>query len=88
MVLYSAVILSVIYFLRAVYLKFISRTDLFPELFITPRGLISILLFLTLPQRLRIPGIDTGLLFLIILGTSIIMSLGILFSGKKPRVKG
>ncbi|HOW24805.1 MAG TPA: hypothetical protein PK711_03975 [Bacteroidales bacterium] len=88
MVLYSAVILSVIYFLRAVYLKFISRTDLFPELFITPRGLISILLFLTLPQSLRIPGIDTGLLFLIILGSSIIMSLGILFSGKKPRVKG
>ncbi len=70
------------------YPIFISRTDLFPELFITPRGLISILLFLTLPQSLRIPGIDTGLLFLIILGSSIIMSLGILFSGKKPRVKG
>ncbi len=86
MVLYGAVILSVIYILRGLYLRFISRSGLFPELFITPRGLISILLFLTLPQSLRIPGIDTGLLFVVILATSIIMSFGIMLSGKKTKI--
>ncbi|MDD5508690.1 MAG: cation:proton antiporter [Bacteroidales bacterium] len=86
MVLYGAVILSVIYILRGFYLRFISRSGLFPELFITPRGLISILLFLTLPQSLRIPGIDTGLLFVVILATSIIMSFGIMLSGKKAKI--
>ena len=86
MIMYSAVILSVIYILRTLYLRFISRSGMLPELFITPRGLISILLFLTLPQSLRIPGIDTGLLFVVILATSIIMSFGIMLSGKKTHV--
>ncbi len=81
--LYGAIMLSVIYILRALYLKYINRTELFPELFITPRGLISILLFLTLPETLRIPGINTGLLFLVILATSIIMSIGLIATRKE-----
>ncbi|MBP6979261.1 MAG: cation:proton antiporter [Bacteroidales bacterium] len=80
---YGAIILAVIYLVRAVYLKWVNRSGLKPELFINPRGLISILLFLTIPDTLRIPGIDTGLLFLIILVTSIIMSIGLMTTRRK-----
>ncbi|HNS17010.1 MAG TPA: cation:proton antiporter [Bacteroidales bacterium] len=75
---YGLIILAVIYFIRAVYLKCFNRSGLRPELFIIPRGLISILLFLTIPGTFRIPGIDNGLLFLVILATSILMSVGLM----------
>lgn len=75
---YGLLILGLIYLIRLFYLKFIAKADLNPLVFITPRGLISILLFYNLPKDLRINGVETGLLFLIILATSIIMSLGLL----------
>jgi hypothetical protein len=68
------------------YLKFIAKTPLTPAVFITPRGLISILLFYNLPKEMRINGVETGLLFLIILATSIIMSLGLLGAKKEEVV--
>lgn len=75
---YGLLILGIIYLIRLLYLKFIAKTDVNPLVFITPRGLISILLFYNLPKDLRINGVETGLLFLIILATSIVMSLGLL----------
>jgi hypothetical protein len=59
------------------YIKLVSKTDLMPELVIAPRGLISVLLFYNLPKNLRLPGVETGLLFVVILATSIIMSIGL-----------
>jgi hypothetical protein len=53
-----------------------------PELVLIPRGLISVLLFYNLPEKLQLPQIDTGLLFIVILSTSVIMSLGLLGSRK------
>jgi hypothetical protein len=78
-------ILLVIYVIRFVYIKLVSRVDLMPELVLIPRGLISVLLFYNLPAELKIKGVETGLLFLIILGTSIIMSLGLLVSKREKR---
>ncbi len=80
---YGVLILVAIYVVRFISLKFVAKTDLLPELFISPRGLITILLYYNLPENLKLKGIETGLLFLVILGTSIIMSFGLLFSGKK-----
>ncbi len=80
---YGVVILVAIYAIRLISLKYIGKTGLLPEVFISPRGLITILLYYNLPENLKLKGIETGLLFLIILGTSIIMSLGFLFSGEK-----
>jgi hypothetical protein len=80
----GGLILLAIYVIRFLYIKVIGRTDLMPELVIVPRGLISVLLYYNLPQNLRIPGVETGLLFVVILGTSIIMSLGLLGSKTPP----
>lgn len=84
---YGLLILGATYLIRFLYLKFIAKTAISPTLFITPRGLISILLFYNLPKEMRINGVETGLLFLMILSTSIIMSLGLLGAKKeKPAV--
>jgi len=71
-------ILLAIYLIRFVYIKLVSKIDLMPELVLVPRGLISVLLFYNLPASLKVKGVETGLLFVVILGTSIIMSLGLL----------
>ncbi|MBD3750028.1 MAG: sodium:proton antiporter [Sphingobacteriales bacterium] len=83
---YGLLILGLIYLIRLLYLKFVAKTDVNPLVYITPRGLISILLFYNLPKDLRINGVETGLLFMIILATSIVMSLGLLGSkGEKAK---
>ncbi|SDS27113.1 sodium/proton antiporter, CPA1 family [Mucilaginibacter mallensis] len=71
-------ILLGIYAIRFLYIKLVSRTDLMPELVLIPRGLISVLLYYSLPPDMKIKGVETGLLFVVILGTSIILSLGLL----------
>lgn len=77
------IVLGIIYSIRLIYLKFIANTDLIPELFITPRGLISILLFYNIPEHLQIAQLGSGLLFLVILATSIMMTVGLL-GARKP----
>lgn len=71
-------ILLAIYLIRFLYIKLVSKIDLLPELVLIPRGLISVLLYYNLPKELKIKGVETGLLFVVILGTSIIMSLGLI----------
>ncbi len=75
-------ILVAIYLIRFLYIKLAAKIDLMPELVLVPRGLVSVLLYYNLPQQLKIKGVETGLLFVVILGTSIIMSLGLL-AGKR-----
>lgn len=80
----GGMVLAVTYFIRLLYLKLIAKTELIPELFISPRGLISILLFYNIPESNKIAGVDSGMLFFIILASSIIMSFG-LFITKTPK---
>ncbi len=47
-----------------------------------PRGLITILLAYNIPDHLRIPDRDGSVLLLVILGTSVVMMIGLLTSGK------
>ena len=85
---YGAGVLSIIYLIRLIYLKWIAKTDIFPELFIAPRGLISILLFFYIPDFRKIDGIDhQNLLFFIILSMSLLMSFGLMFSKKQVENK-
>lgn len=83
---YGLLILGATYLIRFIYLKFVAKVNINPALFITPRGLISILLFYNLPKEMRINGVETGLLFLIILSTSIVMSVGLLGVKKEKPV--
>lgn len=80
LIISGGAILLAIYLVRLVYIKLIAKTSLMPELVLIPRGLISVLLYYSLPADLKIKGVETGLLFVVILGTSIILSLGLFFT--------
>ncbi|HEY9004145.1 MAG TPA: hypothetical protein VIM89_22490 [Mucilaginibacter sp.] len=80
-------ILLAIYLIRFLYIKLVSKIEMMPELVLVPRGLISVLLYYNLPKELKIKGVETGLLFVVILGTSIIMSLGLLISKREKHVE-
>ncbi|MEW6087594.1 MAG: sodium:proton antiporter [bacterium] len=80
--IYGCLILFAIYTIRFIYLKFITKTDIIPELFIAPRGLISILLYFSIPDNFKIPVVNQGLLVLIVLITSLIMAGGIIRAKK------
>ena len=73
----------VIYLVRGLYLKYVTRADLVPELFIAPRGLISILLFFSIPDNMKLTDTSDGLLLFVILATSLIMTYGLISSKKK-----
>lgn len=69
-----------IYIIRFAYLLIFKHEHILPEGFITPRGLISILLYYNLPESMKLPAIGTSFLFLVVLGSSLVMSIGLLTS--------
>ena len=74
------IILVILYLVRYVNFKVFLKTDVFPEIFLAPRGLITILLFFSIPTAYKIVGLSEGILFFVILGTSLIMMLAIMAS--------
>lgn len=79
----GSVIILVILIIRYVFLRYISQTNIFPELFIAPRGLITIILFYSIPQKFITDQFNEGVLSFVILTSGLIMMFGILFSKKK-----
>lgn len=76
-------VLASIYAIRFAYLYCFKHDHVVPEGFVSPRGLISILLYYNLPQHMKLPEIGTPFLFMVVLGTSIVMSIGMVTSKKK-----
>lgn len=81
--LISTILLLVTYLLRFGLFYVIERKDTRPQAFIAPRGLISILLFFAIPESLKSEGFQSGVLFVEIIATSIIMALSLISYGKK-----
>ncbi len=67
---------------RYLYLRFFLHTNIFPEVVFIPRGLITIVLFYKIPENLMLTTFNQGILFFIILCSSIIMAIGMLFYRK------
>lgn len=72
-------IVGLIYLVRAVQLK-IYKVKLMPLLFVAPRGLITILLFIGIPSALKIPLVNRALIIQIIVLTALIMMFGLMFN--------
>ncbi|HYF01890.1 MAG TPA: cation:proton antiporter, partial [Patescibacteria group bacterium] len=72
-----------LYFVRFINLKLVLKTSIYPEILLAPRGLITILLYYSIPEGYKIEGFSEGILFFIIITTSIIMMLGLITSPKK-----
>jgi hypothetical protein len=74
------VIVSILFGVRYLYLKFMAHRNLYPELYIAPRGLITILLYYAIPKEYSIGFISEGVLFFVIMVTSLIMMFGLMRS--------
>lgn len=84
--LISLAIIVSIYVIRWILLTIFFGKDIMPQVFIGPRGLITILLFYSIPTELEVPGFDKGILLFVILVTSLIMTWA-LIRDKKVRSK-
>ena len=80
----SLLIVAVLYLVRIGMLKlFRWKQPLLPELWIAPRGLITVLLFFAIPEPFKVADFDFGLLLYPILITSIIMTIGLVVDARK-----
>ncbi|TRX65873.1 cation:proton antiporter [Carboxylicivirga sp. M1479] len=89
------ILLLTLYFLvglfafRWLIFKLIFKRNYFPQFFVAPRGLISILLFFAIPKEFRINDFELGILLLSIVVTSLLMAWALVFDsfGKVGRMK-
>lgn len=86
--LLSLGIIGILYIIRFITLKLIVKHDITPQLYIAPRGLITILLFFVISSHpeFTIGNFDAGILLFVILISSIIMTIAlILYRGENVR---
>lgn len=81
-ILAGSSIVVLLFGIRFIYLRFFLHSHIFPELFFMPRGLITILLIYSIPEVFRLSRFNEGVLFFVILLTSIIMMIGSIAYGK------
>ncbi len=88
--LVSILCLAVIYIIRFILLRATLGSDIHPQLFIAPRGLITILLFYKIPEYLLVKDFSQGILLFVIIGTSIIMTISLIANKKRANkaIKG
>lgn len=77
-------VVAVLTGLRFLYLRYVARTDLLPELFIAPKGLITVLLFYSIPAQHQLGEVSENILFIVILLTSLLMMVGLILSHQRP----
>ncbi len=82
-ILLGSLIMVMIFSVRYFHLKYIAKTSLFPELFIAPRGLITIILYYSIPQQFVLKRFGEGVLFFVILVSSLVMMAGLMYTGNQ-----
>ena len=63
-----------IYAIRWGLLRLFIGKDILPQLFIAPRGLITVLLFYAIPKEAQVSTFEPGVLLFVIIGTSLVMT--------------
>ena len=82
-ILISIILLILMYGIRFLLFWAIFKKDFTTELFIAPRGLITILLFYAIPKEYQVAEFEDGILLFIILITAIIMAVALVKQKKK-----
>lgn len=81
--LVGSLIIITILITRYVFLRFISHTNLIPELFIAPRGLISIVLFYNIPIYWKSDLFNEGILLFVIIISALTMMTALMLTKKE-----
>jgi cell volume regulation protein A len=79
----SGLIIASIYIIRYLTLRPSIGEDIVPQLYIAPRGLITILLFYKIPEAAKVEAFNNGILLFIIIGTSLIMTVAMIMDKRK-----
>jgi Kef-type K+ transport system membrane component KefB len=81
-ILWALGIVLILFVLRLIQLK-LSKIPMFPLLFVAPRGLITILLFLSIAPEHNILIVNKSLIIQVILLTATVMMLGLMITAKQ-----
>lgn len=81
--LIALIIAASIFIFRALFFKIALRVPLNPLLFFAPRGLVTILLFLSIPSITLLPFMNVGVVTQVIFITILMMTFGNMFFKKK-----
>jgi NhaP-type Na+/H+ or K+/H+ antiporter len=81
--LISCLLIGSIYGIRIVLLLIFEGKDIIPQVFIAPRGLITVLLFYGIPKEAQIDSFEPGILLFVIIGTSLIMTFAMIYEKKR-----
>lgn len=73
-VMISGLILGILFGVRILILILIVRKDIMPQVFIAPRGLITVLLFFSIPTQYTIKEFKPGILLFVIIVSSVLMA--------------
>jgi Kef-type K+ transport system membrane component KefB len=76
-------VVTILFIVRFLYLYFVLKESVYPEVFFIPRGLITVLLFYKIPASYHPEKLQGGILFFVVIITSMIMMLGMIFYRKK-----
>ncbi|WP_286756815.1 cation:proton antiporter [Roseivirga sp. UBA838] len=78
-------IVLLVFALRAIQLR-VSKLPLNPLLFIAPRGLITVLLFISISPVNHISLVNNSLIIQVIILSALVMTFGLMMTGKKDEV--
>lgn len=76
--LVSLVILAILYGIRFAWFRLVFRKNIYPDIWLAPRGLITILLYYSIPESLVVEEFNSGVLLLVILASSIVMAVSLI----------
>jgi hypothetical protein len=74
----SLALVGSIFLIRIILLRIFVGRDFSPQVWIAPRGLITVILFYAIPSSFQSDLFDPGILLFIILATGILMTLGLI----------
>jgi hypothetical protein len=80
-IIISCLVMLVIFLTRALNLKVFLKSTIFPQMLIAPRGLVTILLFNKIVAHYGILPFNEAILAWVIIGTNIMMMIGLISSG-------
>ncbi len=83
----SILVLGILYMARFLFLKVFLRGGIVPELWIAPRGLITILLFFAIPVAHASDDFNSGILLYVIIISSLIMTFALIRDKKNSIVE-
>lgn len=84
----ALIFLGVLFIIRYLFFRFIANSFMLPSLFVSPRGLITIMLFFSIPSEYAISYFDNGILLYMILISSGIMTLALMTRDKQESLPG